>query len=300
MEQASSAFSTGVPALAAIPQLAGNSRQGFGLVDGTMRWASGWVISSNTLGLSTSLYDGDAGSRSTGKERDTESGNDYFEARYYSSAMGRFMSPDWAAQEEPVPYAQLDDPQSLNLYAYVRNNPLTRVDEDGHDGCCDFSIPVVESGPMPPLPNPAHPITPYSDEYSLTPEKLGAALDQLGYDLTHVPVLQSLKESVIGWFSKKDAPAKGPVKGADSATVTSNGQAATPSGEVRGGSGAPRGHSTTHSTKKGAKEAAAQSSKDGKVRNDANPKDGRGGHFHPNETDNKGSEHHYYPKKNNP
>jgi len=30
----------------------------------------------------------------TGKERDTESGNDYFEARYYSSAMGRFMSPD--------------------------------------------------------------------------------------------------------------------------------------------------------------------------------------------------------------
>ena len=95
MEQASSAFSTGVPALAAIPQLAGNSRQGFGLVDGTMRWASGWVISSNTLGIKGSLYDGDAGSRSTGKERDAESGNDYFGARYYSSAMGRFMSPDW-------------------------------------------------------------------------------------------------------------------------------------------------------------------------------------------------------------
>ena len=68
----------------------------------------------------------------TGKERDAESGNDYFEARYYSSAVGRFMSPDWSAQEEPVPYAQLDDPQSLNLYAYVRNNPLTRVDADGH------------------------------------------------------------------------------------------------------------------------------------------------------------------------
>jgi RHS repeat-associated protein len=30
-------------------------------------------------------------SRYTGKERDTESGNDYFEARYYSSNMGRFM-----------------------------------------------------------------------------------------------------------------------------------------------------------------------------------------------------------------
>jgi RHS repeat-associated protein len=73
-------------------------------------------------------------SRSTGKERDAESGNDYFEARYYSSAMGRFMSPDWSAKEDPVPYAQLDDPQSLNLYSYVRNNPLARVDADGH---CD-------------------------------------------------------------------------------------------------------------------------------------------------------------------
>jgi RHS repeat-associated protein len=30
----------------------------------------------------------------TGKERDTESGNDYFGARYYGSSMGRFMSPD--------------------------------------------------------------------------------------------------------------------------------------------------------------------------------------------------------------
>jgi RHS repeat-associated protein len=68
----------------------------------------------------------------TGKERDTESGNDYFGARYYSSTMGRFMSPDWSAQEEPVPYAKLDNPQSLNLYAYVGNNPLTRIDADGH------------------------------------------------------------------------------------------------------------------------------------------------------------------------
>jgi RHS repeat-associated protein len=69
----------------------------------------------------------------TGKERDTESGNDYFGARYYASSMGRFMSPDWSAKEEPVPYAKLDNPQSLNLYAYVLNNPLSRVDADGHD-----------------------------------------------------------------------------------------------------------------------------------------------------------------------
>jgi len=74
--------------------------------------------------------------RSTGKERDTESGNDYFGARYYASSMGRFLSPDWSAKAEPVPYAKLDNPQSLNLYAYVRNNPLIRIDADGHTDWC--------------------------------------------------------------------------------------------------------------------------------------------------------------------
>lgn len=73
-------------------------------------------------------------SRSTGKERDAESGNDYFSATYYASTMGRFMSPDWSAKEEPVPYADLHDPQSLNLYSYVRKNPLSKSDRDGH---CD-------------------------------------------------------------------------------------------------------------------------------------------------------------------
>ena len=70
----------------------------------------------------------------TGEERDNESGLDYFGARYYASSMGRFMSPDWAARAEPVPYAKLDNPQSLNLYGYVLNNPLSKTDPDGH--CC--------------------------------------------------------------------------------------------------------------------------------------------------------------------
>jgi RHS repeat-associated protein len=89
--------------------------------------------STTALGLQAALHLERVQSRSTGKERDTESGNDYFDARYYSSAMGRFMSPDWSAKEEPVPYAKLDDPQTLNLYSYVQNNPLIRIDEDGHD-----------------------------------------------------------------------------------------------------------------------------------------------------------------------
>ena len=71
--------------------------------------------------------------RFTGKERDTESGNDYFGARYYASSMGRFTSPDWSATADTIPYAELDNPQSFNLYGYVVNNPLGWVDTDGHD-----------------------------------------------------------------------------------------------------------------------------------------------------------------------
>jgi len=71
----------------------------------------------------------------TGKERDAESGLDYFGARYYGSSMGRWMSPDWSAKQEPVPYSKLDNPQTLNLYQYMRNNPLSGADPDGH---CDW------------------------------------------------------------------------------------------------------------------------------------------------------------------
>ena len=73
-----------------------------------------------------------ASSHFTGKERDSESGNDYFGAKYCASAMGRWLSPDWSAKEEPVPYADLEDPRSLNLYLYMQNNPLGGVDADGH------------------------------------------------------------------------------------------------------------------------------------------------------------------------
>jgi RHS repeat-associated protein len=74
--------------------------------------------------------------RFTGKERDSESGNDYFGARYYASTMGRFMSPDfndYGLDPAPVPWADYSNPQSLNLYAYVQNNPLSRTDDFGHD-----------------------------------------------------------------------------------------------------------------------------------------------------------------------
>jgi RHS repeat-associated protein len=67
-----------------------------------------------------------------GKERDSETGNDDFGARYYSSSTGRWLSPDWSAIPAPVPYANLTNPQTLNLYAMVRDNPETFADLDGH------------------------------------------------------------------------------------------------------------------------------------------------------------------------
>jgi RHS repeat-associated protein len=64
----------------------------------------------------------------TGKERDFESGLDNFGARYDSSQYGRFMTPDWSAKPQGVPFAILGNPQCLNLYSYVLNNPLRYID----------------------------------------------------------------------------------------------------------------------------------------------------------------------------
>src|SRR5580700_3231938 len=72
----------------------------------------------------------------TGKERDAESGLDNFGARYDSSSMGRFMSPDYSDDDDgpvSIPFYNPSNPQSMNLYSYVRNNPLSHTDPDGHD-----------------------------------------------------------------------------------------------------------------------------------------------------------------------
>ena len=74
----------------------------------------------------------------TGKERDSESGLDYFGARYFSGAMGRFTSPD-----QPFSDQDPSDPQSWNLYAYGRNNPLTFIDPTGTTVCADCPVASI-------------------------------------------------------------------------------------------------------------------------------------------------------------
>jgi RHS repeat-associated protein len=65
----------------------------------------------------------------TGKERDSESGNDYFGARYYASMMGGMLSPDPTFLD----IRRVFNPQRWNMYSYAINNPLTNIDPDGSE-----------------------------------------------------------------------------------------------------------------------------------------------------------------------
>jgi RHS repeat-associated protein len=78
---------------------------------------------------SNGYQDDDIRQKFTGQQRDNESGLDYFIARYYSSAHGRFTSTD------PINITEerMQDPQQINLYAYARNNPMKYVDPNGED-----------------------------------------------------------------------------------------------------------------------------------------------------------------------
>jgi len=100
----------------------------------------GEEIGNGTAGRTSSCFGGAVypasadkiSNKFTSKERDAETGLDNFGARYMSSAQGRFTIPDWSAKPSAVPYVDLTNPQSLNLYSYLLNDPLSGVDPDGH------------------------------------------------------------------------------------------------------------------------------------------------------------------------
>jgi RHS repeat-associated protein len=86
-------------------------------------------------------YDSRAPQKFTGKERDAETGLDYFGARYFSAPQGRFTSVDPKLTGVPFP-KNLVLPQSWNMYAYTMNNPLKYVDPKGED----FEMVVMFQG----------------------------------------------------------------------------------------------------------------------------------------------------------
>jgi RHS repeat-associated protein len=96
------------------------------------------------LGGRTSVWGAEAGlsQKFTGKERDAETGLDYFGARYMSAAQGRFVTPD-----PLMASARASDPQTWNRYAYALNNPLRYVDPDGLEvpkACAeDKNCPII-------------------------------------------------------------------------------------------------------------------------------------------------------------
>ena len=117
------------PLLAAMPQLKEKVHQGVPSSDPALYPGHEIPNSTVAIGLRAALHLERVRSRYTGKERDQESGNDYFEARYYGSSMGRFLSPD----PSQLYYADPTNPQSLNLYSYGQNNPLINIDPTGLD-----------------------------------------------------------------------------------------------------------------------------------------------------------------------
>lgn len=83
----------------------------------------GATVGGRTTGMGFSVTDG-LRQKFTLKERDNETGLDFFEARYYANTQGRFLSVDLVA-------GSLSNPQSLNRYSYVLNNPLKFIDPTG-------------------------------------------------------------------------------------------------------------------------------------------------------------------------
>jgi len=83
-------------------------------------------IGGRTSGMGFGVTDGQR-QKFTQKERDIETGLDYFGARYVASSQGRFTTAD------PVSFStsRMYEPQAINLYAYCGNDPLTRIDPDG-------------------------------------------------------------------------------------------------------------------------------------------------------------------------
>jgi RHS repeat-associated protein len=225
--------------------------------------------------------------RFTGKERDAETGLDYFGFRYYMPAVGRWTTVDPPADEFP----------SWSPYNYVQNNPVSYTDPYGlcpdPPGSCQALGVSVGSG-------------------------IGATVGgivALGCTVGSGGVCSLGAPALVGFFATGGAAVGGLAgtivemasgskrknagnSGRNAPGQTAGGRATDEHGNVLGPSGEPAIHQVDHSTRKRAKDAARNEGQGAPVQH---PSPQRGEpHFHPADRDgNKkpGSTHHNYPRR---
>ena len=251
--------------------------------------------------------------RFTGKERDAETGLDYFGARYYGSKIGRFTTTDpvYTWQEN------LADPQRWNRYAYARNNPLRYVDPDGRAVWDTVGgwVNAVGSNFFLGLgrTDPYHPDfaqgQAMGDKFSLGLSVVEMSIAAGGGAVLALPsggtvaipaagvAAHSAVQAAAATFnlSKNNASGSGP-KGADAPGTTAGGQATDAYGNKLGPSGKPMVHETESTTREAARNKAL--SEGAGAANHSNPARGRP-HFHPadaNGAKKPNSTHHNYPE----
>ncbi|MDZ7639829.1 MAG: RHS repeat-associated core domain-containing protein [Bryobacterales bacterium] len=231
--------------------------------------AQGYSPNPSTLATPTQRF--------TGKERDAETGLDYFGARYLSGAMGRFTSPDeWAGgivdpftggqvgRPRALPYADITDPQTINKYAYVRNSPLRYTDPDGH--CTDALTCTIEGVEFGSFAGPAGAVVGGVIGLVAGPVVAAVVVEGLAQNPTAAgsmigahAYLSKPAQATEGQAVKQNAQASpdgnktGPVKAKDAPGVTAGGQATDKYGNKLGPSGDVQVNKTHSTTREGAR-----------------------------------------------
>jgi RHS repeat-associated protein len=175
----------------------------------------------------TSHYYDAVSRKFTGKERDSESGLDNFGARYNSSSVGRFMSPDPIQHPRQSNWSMdafLATPQRWNQYTYALNNPLLYVDRDGAEaGLCygcgpgGRTLSPLESG----FPESQHPIRDTVLMGAGTIMALGAPAAAGAALVRFFPLLTAAGAALQG-ARDKAAEAMEDIKGLSSSVVTNS------------------------------------------------------------------------------
>ncbi len=122
-----------------------------------------------------------------GQVRDTETLNDFFNARYFTAPLMRFLSPDPGnAGADPT------DPQTWNAYAYVRNNPLAFVDPSGMGSAVPCQSQNSPAGCIPPT-------TDVSAYTSYINQQMWSSSNDLAYGSDVFQLIVNQAENPVGY-----------------------------------------------------------------------------------------------------